>query len=160
MERKIIFHIFLGIFFCFLLNGKCHDVPKIVLIREESNGTMNVLYCDIQIEKEEEGMYKKYTEYDISGFEILDKPYQYDKNELSLAGGEKLVLNMQPGQYRIKCFTPPSRQNDYLNKDCIWESDFIYLDLKYSDIPSVVINPMVDDTGYTGNWKLSLKEKK
>lgn len=155
MKRKIIVCIiFLGMTFYSLLNGKRYDVPQIILIREECNGTMNVLYCDIQIEKEEKGEFKKYTEYEISRFEILDEPYQYEKKELSLAGGEKLVLNIQPGQYRIKCFTPQSKQNEYLNIDSIWESDFLYLDFKYSDITSVVINPTLSDIGYSGNWEL------
>lgn len=154
MKRKILyFVIFILVNFCFLY-AKNTDVPKLIIIREECNGVMNMLYCDIQIEKELNGKYINYKDYSVSEFKILDESYIYEKEDLFLAGGEKFILSMKPGKYRIRCITPIAKQNEYFNEKKTWESEYLYVNLKNNNTITVVISPLVNESGYSGKWKL------
>jgi len=139
-----------------LFPQKRNNTPLLIIKREECNGMMNSLYCDVLIEKQVGNKYIHYKEYSISNFEILGDNFNYSKNDLALAGGEKIVLSMQPMKYRIKCITPIDKQNGYLNKKNDWVSDYIYVDLTYDSCVTININPKVDEFGYSGGWKVTI----
>ena len=119
---------------------------------------MNSLYCDVLIEKKIGDEYILYKEYTISKFEILGDSFNYTRKDLSLAGGERIVLSMQPMKYRIKCVTPFDKQNGYLNKKHDWISDYVYVDFTHDSSITIVINQKIDEFGYSGGWELSRRK--
>ena len=156
MSRKLnIFILFLITILYMLFHENVKNNPTLVIKREECSGMMNSLYCDVFIEKKIGEEYILYKEYTISKFEILGDSFNYTRKDLSLAGGERIVLSLQPMKYRIKCVTPFDKQNGYLNKKHDWISDYIYVDFTHDSIVTIVINPKIDDFGYSGGWKLS-----
>ena len=156
MSRKLnIFILFLIIILCMLFPENIKNNPTLVIKREECNGMMNSLYCDVLIEKKIGDEYILYKEYTISKFEILGDSFNYTRKDLSLAGGERIVLSMQPMKYRIKCVTPFDKQNGYLNKKNDWISDYVYVDFTHDSIVTIIINPKIDEFGYSGGWELS-----
>ena len=66
---------------------------------------------------------------------------------------------MQPMKYRIKCVTPFDKQNGYLNKKHDWISDYVYVDFTHDSIVTVVINPKIDEFGYSEGWELNISYK-
>ena len=117
MSRKLnIFILFLITVLCMLFPENIKNNPTLVIKREECNGMMNSLDCDVLIEKKIGDEYILYKEYTISNFEILGDSFNYIRKDLSLAGGERIVLSMRPMKYRIKCVTPFDKQHEYLNK--------------------------------------------
>ena len=155
MSRKLnIFILFLIIILYMLFPENIKSNQTLVIKREECNGMMNSLYCDVLIEKKIGDEYILYKEYTISKFEILDS-FNYTRKDLSLAGGERIVLSMQPMKYRIKCVTPFDKQNGYLNKKNDWISDYVYVDFTHDSIVTIIINPKIDEFGYSGGWELS-----
>ena len=138
---------------------KTAKASELVFVREECHGAMNVIECGILIEKEVEGKYIDYQEYKVTSIEILNEPYKYDEKNLLLAGGEKLILSLKPGKYRIKCFTPVQMQNRYLDAEYLWESEYLFVEMKKSDTKTIAINPRVDETGYSGSWEIYQKVK-
>ena len=156
MSRKLnIFILFLIIILCMLFLKNIKNNPTLVIKREECSGMMNSLDCDVLIEKKIGDGYILYKEYTISKFEILGDSFNYTRKDLSLAGGERIVLSMQPMKYRIKCVTPFDKQNGYLNKKHDWISDYVYVDFMHDSIVTIVINPKIDEFGYSGGWELS-----
>ena len=155
MSRKLnVFILFLIIILYMLFPENIKSNQTLVIKREECNGMMNSLYCDVLIEKKIGDEYILYKEYTISKFEILDS-FNYTRKDLSLAGGERIVLSMQPMKYRIKCVTPFDKQNGYLNKKNDWISDYVYVDFTHDSIVTIIINPKIDEFGYSGGWELS-----
>ena len=156
MSRKLnIFILFLIIILYMLFPENIKSNQTLVIKREECNGMMNSLYCDVLIEKKIGDEYILYKEYTISKFEILGESFNYTRKDLSLAGGERIVLSMQPMKYRIKCVTPFDKQNGYLNKKNDWISDYVYVDFTHDSIVTIIINPKIDEFGYSGGWELS-----
>ncbi len=156
MSRKLnIFILFLIIILYMLFPENIKSNQTLVIKREECNGMMNSLYCDVLIEKKIGDEYILYKEYTISKFEILGDSFNYTRKDLSLAGGERIVLSMQPMKYRIKCVTPFDKQNGYLNKKNDWISDYVYVDFTHDSIVTIIINPKIDEFGYSGGWELS-----
>ena len=156
MSRKLnIFILFLIIILCMLFPKNIKNNPTLVIKREECSGMMNSLDCDVLIEKKIGDEYILYKEYTISKFEILGDSFNYTRKDLSLAGGERIVLSMQPMKYRIKCVTPFDKQNGYLNKKNDWISDYVYVDFTHDSIVTIIINPKIDEFGYSGGWELS-----
>lgn len=156
MSRKLnIFILFLITIVCMLFPENIKNNQTLVIKREECNGMMNSLYCDVLIEKKIGDEYILYKEYTISKFEILGDSFNYTRKDLSLAGGERIVLSMQPMKYRIKCVTPFDKQNGYLNKKNDWISDYVYVDFTHNSIATIIINPKIDEFGYSGGWELS-----
>lgn len=159
MSRKLnIFILFLIIILCMLFPENIKNNQTLVIKREECNGMMNSLDCDVLIEKKIGDEYILYKEYTISKFEILGDSFNYTRKDLSLAGGERIVLSMQPMKYRIKCVTPFDKQNGYLNKKNDWISDYVYVDFTHDSIVTIVINPKIDEFGYSGGWELSRRK--
>ena len=159
MSRKLnIFILFLIIILCMLFPENIKNNQTLVIKREECNGMMNSLDCDVLIEKKIGDEYILYKEYTISKFEILGDSFNYTRKDLSLAGGERIVLSMQPMKYRIKCVTPFNKQNGYLNKKNDWISDYVYVDFTHDSIVTIVINPKIDEFGYSGGWELSRRK--
>ena len=159
MSRKLnIFILFLIIILCLLFPENIKNNQTLVIKREECNGMMNSLDCDVLIEKKIGDEYILYKEYTISKFEILGDSFNYTRKDLSLAGGERIVLSMQPMKYRIKCVTPFDKQNGYLNKKNDWISDYVYVDFTHDSIVTIVINPKIDEFGYSGGWELSRRK--
>ena len=112
MSRKLnIFILFLITVLCMLFPENIKNNPTLVIKREECNGMMNSLDCDVLIEKKIGDEYILYKEYTISNFEILGDSFNYTRKDLSLAGGERIVLSMRPMKYRIKCVTPFDKQH-------------------------------------------------
>ena len=160
MSRKLnIFILFLIIILCMLFLKNIKNNPTLVIKREECSGMMNSLDCDVLIEKKIGDEYILYKEYTISKFEILGDSFNYTRKDLSLAGGERIVLSMQPMKYRIKCVTPFDKQNGYLNKKNDWISDYVYVDFTHDSIVTVVINPKIDEFGYSEGWELNISYK-
>ena len=156
MSRKLnIFILFLIIILYMLFPENIKSNQTLVIKREECNGMMNSLYCDVLIEKKIGDEYILYKEYTISKFERLWDSFNYTRKDLSLAGGERIVLSMQPMKYRIKCVTPFDKQNGYLNKKNDWISDYVYVDFTHDSIVTIIINPKIDEFGYSGGWELS-----
>ena len=159
MSRKLnIFILFLIIILYMLFPENIKSNQTLVIKREECNGMMNSLYCDVLIEKKIGDEYILYKEYTISKFEILGDSFNYTRKDLSLAGGERIVLSMQPMKYRIKCVTPFDKQNGYLNKKNDWISDYVYVDFTHDSIVTIIINPKIDEFGYSGGWELSRRK--
>ena len=159
MSRKLnIFILFLIIILCMLFPENIKNNQTLVIKREECNGMMNSLDCDVLIEKKIGDEYILYKEYTISKFEILGDSFNYTRKDLSLAGGERIVLSLQPMKYRIKCVTPFDKQNGYLNKKNDWISDYVYVDFTHDSIVTIVINPKIDEFGYSGGWELSRRK--
>ena len=159
MSRKLnIFILFLIIILCMLFPENLKNNQTLVIKREECNGMMNSLDCDVLIEKKIGDEYILYKEYTISKFEILGDSFNYTRKDLSLAGGERIVLSMQPMKYRIKCVTPFDKQNGYLNKKNDWISDYVYVDFTHDSIVTIVINPKIDEFGYSEGWELSRRK--
>ena len=160
MSRKLnIFILFLITVLCMLFPENIKNNPTLVIKRKECNGMMNSLDCDVLIEKKIGDEYILYKEYTISNFEILGDSFNYTRKDLSLAGGEKIVLSMRPMKYRIKCVTPFDKQHEYLNKKYDWISDYVYVDFTYDSIATIVINPKIDEFGYSGGWELNIVYK-
>ena len=157
MSRKLnIFILFLIIILCMLFLKNIRNNPTLVIKREECSGMMNSLDCDVLIAKKIGDEYILYKEYTISKFEILGDSFNYTRKDLSLAGGERIVLSLQPMKYRIKCVTSFDKQNGYLNKKHDWISDYVYVDFTHDSIVTVVINPKIDEFGYSGGWELNI----
>ena len=157
MSRKLnIFILFLIIILYMLFPENIKSNQTLVIKREECNGMMNSLYCDVLIEKKIGDEYILYKEYTISKFEILGDSFNYTRKYLSLAGGERIILSMQPMKYRIRCVTPFNKQNGYLNKKHDWISDYVYVDFMHDSIVTIVINPKIDAFGYSGSWELNI----
>lgn len=160
MSRKLnIFILFLIIILCMLFPKNIKNNPTLVIKREECSGMMNSLDCDVLIEKKIGDEYILYKEYTISKFEIVGDSFNYTRKDLSLAGGERIVLSMQPMKYRIRCVTPFDKQNRYLNKKHDWISDYVYVDFTHDSIATIVINPKIDAFGYSGGWELNISYK-
>ena len=115
---------------------------------------MNSIYCNILLEKQVDNEFISFNDYTISKFEILDEVFEYSRPDIALAGGESIVLILNPGKYRIKCLTPVDKQNNYLNTNAVWTSEYLYFDLTPNSTTSVAIKPQVDDNGYSGAWNL------
>lgn len=153
--KKIICLIF--IFFVvitMLLFSKTKNTSKIIINREENNGYMNVIQADIIIEKKNKSTYNIYSDYIVSDFEILEEKEKYTRKDISLYGGEKIILSITPGEYRLKCITPIKRQNNYLNKTKDWESEYKYIKLKENSELRLNIYPKTDEGKYLGEWVL------
>ena len=153
--KKIICLIF--IFFVvitMLLFSKTKNTSKIIINREENNGYMNVIQADIIIEKKNKTTYNIYSDYIVSDFEILEEKEKYTRKDISLYGGEKIILSITPGEYRLKCITPINRQNNYLNKTKDWESEYKYIKLKENSELRLNIYPKTDEGKYLGEWVL------
>ena len=153
--KKIICLIF--IFFVVItmfLFSKTKNSSKIIINREENNGYMNVIQSDIIIEKKNKSTYNIYSDYIVSDFEILEEKEKYTRKDISLYGGEKIILSITPGEYRLKCITPINRQNNYLNKTKDWESEYKYIKLKENSELSLNIYPKTDEGKYLGEWVL------
>ena len=160
MSRKLnIFILILITILCMSFLKNIINNPTLVIKREECSGMMNSLDCDVLIEKKIGDEYILYKEYTISKFEILGDSFNYTRKDLSLAGGERIVLSMQPMKYRIKCVTPFDKQNGYLNKKHDWISDYVYVDFTHDSIVTVVINPKIDEFGYSEGWELNISYK-
>ena len=160
MSRKLnIFILFLITIVCMLFPENIKNNQTLVIKREECSGMMNSLDCDILIEKKIGDGYILYKEYTISKFEILGDSFNYTRKDLSLAGGERIVLSMRPMKYRIKCVTPFDKQNGYLNKKHDWISDYVYVDFTYDSIATIVIDPKIDEFSYSGGWELNIRYK-
>ena len=151
--RKNILMILSSFFIMFIfLSMKENDFCKLIINRYECNGRMNSICCDIIIEKQNGNGFSTYADYTISDFEILETPCTFDKDTLSLGGGEKIELLIQPGKYRIKCVTPIENQHEYLKEKMIWESEYLYLDLKQGSSIGLDIFPGSNESGYSGTW--------
>lgn len=144
----------LFVIFFLCLSTKRSDASKIIITREECNGTMNSIYCNILLEKQVDNEFISFNDYTISKFEILDEVFEYSRPDIALAGGESIVLILNPGKYRIKCLTPVDKQNNYLNTNAVWTSEYLYFDLTPNSTTSVAIKSQVDDNGYSGAWNL------
>ena len=159
MSRKLnIFILFLITVLCMLFPENIKNNPTLVIKREECNGMMNSLDCDVLIEKKIGDEYILYKEYTISKFEILGDSFNYTRKDLSLAGGERIVLSMQPMKYRIKCVTPFDKQNGYLNKKNDWISDYVYVDFTHDFIVTIIINPKIDEKGKLNIWNFEISK--
>ena len=144
------------IMFIFLSSRKNISV-KLIINRDECNGMMNTIYCDVLIEKQNGSNISYSKDYIINDFEILNEKSLFDREQLSLAGGEKIVLSTQPGRYRIKCMTPVEKQNEYLDKKSIWDSNCLEFDLKPASSLVIDIFPDGDEAGYSGGWILKIR---
>ena len=158
VKKTEYFYTFFDNNFVYVISWKYKNNQTLVIKREECNGMMNSLYCDVLIEKKIGDEYILYKEYTISKFEILGDSFNYTRKDLSLAGGERIVLSLQPMKYRIKCVTPFDKQNGYLNKKHDWISDYVYVDFTHDSIVTIVINPKIDEFGYSGGWELSRRK--
>ena len=128
------------VIFFLLISSKKSDISKVMITREECNGAMKSIDCNILLEKKTDNEYISFNDYMIS--------------EFVLAGGERIVLLLNPGKYRIKCITPIDKQNNYLNTNEVWISEYLYFDLTPNSLVSLIIKPQVDDNGYSGAWSL------
>ena len=48
-------------------------------------------------------------------------------------------------------------QNRYLDAEYLWESEYLFVEMKKSDTKTIAINPGVDETGYSGSWEIYQK---
>lgn len=142
------------VIFFLLISSKKSDISKVIITREECNGAMNSIDCNILLEKKTDNEYISFNDYTISEFEVLDETFEYNRSDIVLAGGERIVLLLNPGKYRIKCITPIDKQNNYLNTNEVWISEYLYFDLTPNSLVSLIIKPQVDDNGYSGAWSL------
>ncbi|MBR4789884.1 MAG: hypothetical protein IK024_03220 [Treponema sp.] len=142
------------IIFFLLISSKKSDISKVIITREECNGAMNSIDCNILLEKKTDNKYISFNDYTISKFEILDETFEYNRSDIVLAGGECIVLVLNPGKYRIQCLTPIDKQNNYLKTNEVWTSEYLYFELTPNSTESFVIKPQVDDNGYSGAWNL------
>lgn len=112
--------------FFLLISSKKSDISKVIITREECNGAMNSIDCNILLEKKTDNGYISFNDYTISEFEVLDETFEYNRSDIVLAGEERIVLLLNPGKYRIKCITPIDKQNNYLNTNEVWISEYLY----------------------------------
>lgn len=154
--RKINLPIPIVILFFWFISSSAnkYTMPKLVINRDECNGAMNSLFSTIIIEQLKDNEYVLFNDYSVSEFKILNEPTSYTRKDLSIAGGEKIVLVLRPGQYRIKCVTQIENQNSYLNTKKDWESDFLYFALRYNSSAMINILPATDESGYCGGWNI------
>ena len=137
-----------------ILFAKTNRTSQIVINRNENNGYMNVIESVIIIEKKENNTYTANSNYVISDFKILDEKVKYNRNDISLCGGEKITLLISSGDYRLKCITPIKEQNSYLNTQKQWESEYKYISLKEKSKLLINIYPETNEGKYLGGWIL------
>jgi hypothetical protein len=128
----------------------------IKIIREENNGLMNIIPCNIYIYNNDMEIIDYnvdiFTHYDDSNYLKLENRLYPDY--FFLIGGETAFLMLPDGNYFIKIVTPKVEQREYLpdyNND--WESkiyNFKLIQDKYFEIKIFPGN----DNGYNGTWTI------
>ncbi|MBR0124095.1 MAG: hypothetical protein IJM03_01995 [Treponema sp.] len=152
--KKVLYLICAFISINMVLFAKTYNTCKIVINRNENNGYMNVIESLIVIEKRENNNYTLCSHCIVSDFEILDDKEKYNRSDISLCGGERITLAVDPGEYRLKCITPMEKQNNYLDTNKQWESEYKYVTLKEGENVLLNIYPLVDERKYLGGWIL------
>jgi hypothetical protein len=127
---------------------------NIEIIREENNGLMNIIPCNIYIYNND----MELIVHTVNVFTLYGDPmipeYKYYVDYLFLIGGETIFLLLPDGNYFIKIVTPKEEQMEYLpDYDNDWESiiyNFKLIEDKYIEIKIIPGN----DNGYNGTWTI------
>ena len=133
----------------------------IEILRDENNGRMNVIPCIIDLKKidrtkkEDIGL----LNYSVLGLDGKKEKRMDKKGRLFLIGGDRAIVRVEEGKYRIGVYTPTEYQGEYVPDNTeTWKSN--YLDIEISGDRKYVLSvePTANGSEYNGGWIIHLKK--
>lgn len=134
---------------------------NVKIIREENNGLMNLVPCNVFIYNED----MELLPYGNTVIFNIDNKKQTDRNNndyFKLLGGETAFLTLFYGNYSMKIITPKEEQMGYLEEyDKNWESISYNFEITIDKYIEMEIVPGKDNA-YNGSWiiKESVNDEK
>lgn len=138
-----------------------HNPWELIIYRPHNNGDLNTVRCWIQL-LDEEGNDVTYSAAKAT-YEWIDSPDRVNNYQKTyyLSGGMAMHLNLKPGKYQIRFYTPVEKQDLFETENTgVWESNIFYYN---TDNPTKVlfVIPTANDNGfYNGGWWIDYKAPK
>jgi hypothetical protein len=131
-----------------------HRNYSLKIFREESNGRMNIIPCEIFIQKDENLI-------NTDSIIVIDKYSNSVQKRVYLdhfymIGGDIALVDIPKGNYIIKIITPKELHNEYLGNENDWNSEEYFIEINEETKKILYVFPG-QNNGYNGSWILSDK---